>query len=157
MVRKELFLASLAMALVYAAWRGGGPERFMAGISVSMVGADLVLHLWIPPHFATLDAGHLAIDLWGAATTTALALIAYRFWPLLAAPVHILPLLAHTSRFFDMKLDPVAYLTMQVAPSWFVPPLLVAGTWRHAARVKRRGDDRSWHISWRPHQFNRSV
>ncbi|WOF44548.1 hypothetical protein KNJ79_06395 [Sphingopyxis indica] len=121
----------------------------MAGISATMVGADLALHHWFPPQFATLDAGHLAIDVWGAIATTVLALVAYRFWPLLAAAVHILPLLAHTSRILDLQLDPAAYLTMQVTPSWLVPPILVIGTWRHRRRLEHSGRDRSWFISWR--------
>ncbi len=59
-----------------------------------------------------------------SSATTVLALCAHRFWPMIAAVLHFLPLLAHTSRMLDMTLHPAAYLTMQVAASWLVPPLL---------------------------------
>ena len=43
----------------------------------------------------------------------------------------------------------VAYLTMQVGPSWLLPPLLALATWRHQGRVRTNGSDRSWYVSWR--------
>src|SRR3546814_786159 len=82
-------------------------------------------------------------------STTVLALCAHRFWPMIAAALHFLPLLAHTSRMLDMTLHPAAYLTMQVAASWLVPPLLILATWRHQRRLRQRGNDPSWHVWWR--------
>ncbi len=148
-MRTALFLAFLLAALGFAAWRGGAPERAMAAIALGVVGADAILHRYIPVEFATLDVGHLAIDLFGVSATTALALCAHRFWPMIAAVLHVLPLLAHTSRMLDMTLHPAAYLTMQVAASWLVPPLLILATWRHQRRLRRRGSDPSWHVWWR--------
>ena len=81
-MRVAVFIAFLLGAIGYAAWRGGGPERVMAGIAASMVALDQALHAFVPPAFATLDAGHLAIDLYGMAATLALALGAHRFWPM---------------------------------------------------------------------------
>src|SRR3546814_20697998 len=84
------------------------------------------------------------IDLAAAAATMAVALTAYRFWPMIAAVLQCLPLLAHTTRAIDISLHPVAYLTMQVAASWLLPPLLVAATWQHQRRLALHGSDRSW-------------
>lgn len=148
-MRTALFLAFLLAALGFAAWRGGGPERAMAAIALGLVGADAILHRYIPVEFATLDVGHLAIDLFGVSATSALALCAHRFWPMIAAVLHVLPLMAHISRMLDMTLHPAAYLTMQVAASWLVPPLLILATWRHQRRLRRRGSDPSWHAWWR--------
>ncbi len=148
-MRIALFLAFLLVALGYATWRGGGPERAMVAIAATMVGADTLLHRFVPVEFVTIDMGHLAIDLFGATSTTLLAFGAHRFWPFCAAVLHLLPLLAHTSRLLDVTLHPVAYLTMQVAPSWLVPPLLILATWRHQRRLQRNGNDPSWQISWR--------
>src|SRR3546814_4925097 len=83
-----------------------GPERTMAAIAWTVVAADQLLHAFVPPEFATLDTGHLAIDLFGASATTALALYAHRFWPLCVAVLHMLPLLAHTSRDLDVTIQP---------------------------------------------------
>lgn len=147
-MRIILFLAFLLVALAYAARRGGAPERVMAAIALTMVVADAVLHRFVPIEFATLDTGHLAIDLFGASSTVLLALCAHRFWPMFAAVLHLLPLLAHSSRLLDVTLHPAAYLTMQVAASWLVPPLLILATWRHQRRLRQGGSDRSWHVSW---------
>jgi hypothetical protein len=141
-----LFLAFLLVATGYAAWRGGGPERTMAAIALTMVGADHLLHVFVPPEFASLDTGHLAIDLFGAAATIALALFAYRFWPMCIAVLHMLPLLAHTSRMLDARMQPAVYLTMQVATSWPVPLILVLATWRHRQRLAHGKSEPSWQI-----------
>jgi len=146
-MRNALFIAFLLVALAYALRRGGGPERAMAGIALALVIADQLLHLMVPPEFAGLDLGHLAIDLTGAGATIALAMIAHRFWPMVAAVLHIFPLLAHLAKVFDVPMHPIAYLTMQVAVSWLVPPLLIFGTFRHQRRLAANGSDPSWHGS----------
>ncbi|KTE15576.1 hypothetical protein [Sphingopyxis sp. H115] len=148
-MRIAIFLILLAAALGYAAWKGGGPERSMAAILAAMLLADQALHLFIPARFAMVDTGHLVIDTAAAIATIALALTAHRFWPMAAAVLQTLPLVAHFSRAIDLAMHPAAYLTMQVAASWLLPPLLVAATWRHQRRLSRCGSDRSWQISWR--------
>ena len=148
-MRVEIFLALLALALGYAAWKGGGPERSMAAILVAMVIADQLLHLAVPASYAIVDIGHLATDLGAFAATFMLAMIAHRFWPIVAAVLQTLPLLAHISRAIELAMHPAAYMVMQVAASWLLPPLLASATWRHQQRLARFGSDRSWQISWR--------
>lgn len=149
-MRIALFLVFLTVAICYAAWKGGGPERVMAGIAAVMVGADQLLHFFVPASFASLDAGHLAIDLFGAVSTVTLALYAHRFWPMCIAVLHMAPLFAHTSRIIDVTLHPVSYLAMQVATSWPVPAILILATWRHRRRLARGESEPSWQISSRP-------
>lgn len=149
MLRIACFLTLLLAAILYAMRKGGGPERAMAIILIAMLAADRLLHLILPPRFQALDPGHLAIDIAAAAATLALALAAHRFWPLIAAAIQILPLLAHVSRAVDVSVHPIAYLSMQVAASWLLPPLLVLGTWRHRKRLRSCGSDRSWRDLWR--------
>jgi hypothetical protein len=147
MLRIACFLTLLFLASFYALRKGGGPERVMALILIAMLVADQVLHLLVPARFEALDAGHLAIDVAAAAATLALALKAHRFWPLGAAALQLLPLLAHFSRAADISVHPIAYLTMQVFASWLLPPLLALGTWRHRRRLLTCGSDRSWQDS----------
>lgn len=149
MIRIAIFVALLLVALVYAFRKGGGPERAMATILLVMAAADPLLHLFVPARFVTVDTGHLAIDLAAATAMLILALVAHRFWPMVAASLQMLPLLAHFSRAVDISIDQTAYLTMQVAASWPLPPLLILATWRHQARMRKNGSDRSWYISWR--------
>ncbi|GGB55915.1 hypothetical protein GCM10010833_08280 [Blastomonas aquatica] len=143
-MRIAVFLALLLIAAGYAVWRGGGPERVMAVIASLMVMMDVAVHHVVPPAYASLDTGHLIIDLFGAVTTTALALKAHRFWPMGMAVLHILPLLAHSSRALDLAMHPAAYLVMQVAPSWLVAPVLIGATWHHHRRLEESGSDPSW-------------
>lgn len=145
-MRIALFLAFLLAATGYAAWRGGGPERAMAAIALTMVGADQLLHMFVPPEYAALDFGHLAIDFFGVTATTGLALVAHRFWPMCAAVLHMLPILAHTTRWLDVTMQPSVYLTMQVATSWPVPLILILATWRHQRRLARGESEPSWQI-----------
>lgn len=149
MIRIAIFVALLLVALVYAFRKGGGPERAMATTLLAMAAADQALHLVVPARFAAVDAGHLMIDLAAATAMLILALVAHRFWPMVAATLQMLPLLAHFSRAVDLSIDPAAYLTMQVAASWLLPPLLILATWRHQARLRETGSDRSWYVSWR--------
>ena len=149
MLRIAIFVTLLLVAIAYAWRKGGGPERAVAAILAAMVVADQALHLLIPVQFLTVDAGHLAIDLLASAATLAVALTAYRFWPMVAAALQFLPLLAHTTRAIDVDLHPIAYLTMQVAASWLLPPLLIVATWRRQARLASQGSDRSWYVSLR--------
>lgn len=148
-MRIAIFAAFLLIALAYSAWKGGAPERVMVAIALVIVIWDrfLVTHGTIVYH--SLDVGYLALDLFGAATTLALAMTAYRFWTLPAAMLHAFPLLGHLSRAIDVTMNPVAYLTMQVAASWLLPPLLILATWHHQQRLRRNGSDRPWRASSR--------
>lgn len=144
MLRIAIFLTLLLMALAYALRKGGGPERAMASILIFMAVSDQLLHLFVPVQFLAVDTGHLLIDLIAAIATLVLAFRAYRFWPMMAAVLQLLPLLAHSTRALDLGLHPIAYLTMQVGASWLLPPLLIAATWQHQRRLAVFGSDPSW-------------
>ncbi|WP_052071779.1 hypothetical protein [Sphingopyxis sp. MWB1] len=144
MLRIACFLLLMLLAVGYALRKGGGPERALALILLAMLAADQLLHLAFPVGYASLDAGHLVIDLFAAAATMLLALYAHRFWPMLAAVLQCLPLLGHVSRAIDMSMQPAAYLTMQVAASWLLPPLLAIATWRHQKRRQAGANEPGW-------------
>lgn len=148
-MRIAIFIALLLVALVYASWKGGAPERVMVAIALTMVICDQLLSAFGLDNYRSLDSEYLELDLAGVVATIALALVAHRFWPMITAVLHFLPLLGHLSRALDVTMNPIAYLTMQVASSWLLPPLLILATWRHQRRLRRNGSDPSWHVSWR--------
>src|SRR3546814_16644951 len=100
---------------------------------------DQLVHLLIPAQFASVDTAHLALDLIAALLTFMLAMKAHRFWPMVAAVLQTLPLLAHFSRLADVGMHTIAYLTMKVAASWLLPPLRAAAPRRHPPRLRRGG------------------
>lgn len=154
-MRTAIFAAFLLIALVYALLRGGGPERTMVAIAITIVIWDRLMVSSGTFVYHTLDLGYLALDLFGSVATIALAMTAHRFWPMIAAVLHTLPLLAHFSRVVDVSMNPVVYLTMQVASSWCLPPLLIVATWQHQRRLKLDGSDPSWRGSLR--RSNRPI
>lgn len=149
MVRVVILLLLLAAALGYAFWRGGGPERVMAALWLILLVADPLIHRIAPLDYHFVDVGHLAIDIIGSAGAFLIALYAYRFWPLIVAPLQFLPLLAHMSRAIELDMHPSAYLIMQVASYWPLTPILIIGTWRHYRRANRLGSEPDW-VSWSP-------
>ncbi|NYF32532.1 hypothetical protein [Sphingopyxis sp. JAI108] len=148
-MRIAIFAAILLIALLYAAWRGGAPERTMVAIAVIIVVWDRLMVAFGTMVYHLLDIGYLALDLFGAVATFILAMTALRFWPLIAAILHAIPLLGHLSRAIDVAMSPMAYLTMQVAASWCLPPLLILATWHHQKRLKLDGSDPPWRTSLR--------
>src|SRR3546814_14583020 len=100
-----------------------------------------------PPRSTRTDTLFPYTTLFRSLLTFMLAMTAHRFWPMVAAVLQTLPLLAHFSRLADVGMHPIAYLTMQVAASWLLPPLLAAATWRHQTRLRRSGSDQSWQPS----------
>lgn len=148
-MRIAIFIILLLVALGYAAWKGGTPERAMAIIASLLVLVDWLFLGNTAAVYRTVDWAHLILDLAGASATIMLALVAHRFWPMIAAVLLALPLLGHISRALHVSMDPIAYLTMQVGSSWLLPPLLILGTWRHQQRLRRNGSDPSWYVSWR--------
>ena len=148
-MRIAIFVILLLVALGYAAWKGGAPERTMVVIASLLVLIDWQFLGNGAAVYHTVDWAHLILDLFGASASIALALVAHRFWPMIAAVLLSLPLLGHISRVLHVSMDPIAYLTMQVGSSWLLPPLLILGTWRHQQRLRHNGSDPSWFVSWR--------
>src|SRR3546814_18440101 len=107
MDRIVIFLILLLLMALGSFWKGGGPERCMAAIMLSMLVFDQALHLIIPAQFASLDAGHLLIDVFAAVTTVSLALVAPRFWPMIAAVFQGLTVIAPFSRWAAFSVQPL--------------------------------------------------
>ncbi|WP_321323071.1 hypothetical protein [uncultured Parasphingorhabdus sp.] len=129
---------------MYALYRGGGPERCVAGIVIAMVLLDPAVHIVTPLEYSALDPGHLVIDLAGWLALVAVALRANRFWPLCVASLQTIALVAHVTRMLDVTIHPKAYMIMQIASSYPLLVLLMVGTICHQKRLKAIGIDRSW-------------
>ena len=143
-MRTLVFLLFLGAICIYALYRGGGAERWVAGIVIGMVVLDPAVHIFTPLEYATLDPGHLVIDTAGWIGLLAIALRANRFWPLWVVSLQTIALVAHATRLLDVTIHPKAYMIMQIASSYPLLVLLMVGTFYHQRRLKAIGTDRSW-------------
>ena len=66
-MRIAIFLALMLLALGYAAWKGGAPERVMVGIALMMILLDSLLLSDEVAVYGSVDWAYLTLDLIGAA------------------------------------------------------------------------------------------
>ncbi len=145
---QRLFIAFLLVALAYCAaarrWAGAGGGRDRP---CRMVTSDQLLHRWFRPSLQVSISAILRDRPRGAGVTIALGDDRTSLLADVGAVLHIFPLPAHLAKALDVPMHPIAYLTMQVAVSWLLPPLLIFGTFRHQRRLAANGSDPSWHGS----------
>ena len=146
-MRIFVFLLLLLTSCIYALYRGGGPERAVAGIIIGMGALDPLVHIITPLEYATVDPGHLFIDLAGWLCFFVVSLRANRFWPLCIVSLQTIAIVAHAARLLDVTIHPKAYMIMQIASSYPLLIVLMVGTYCHRKRLKSIGIDRSWRNS----------
>tara|TARA_R110001606_G_scaffold215047_2_gene362932 strand:- start:6770 stop:7210 length:441 start_codon:yes stop_codon:yes gene_type:complete len=146
-MRTLVFIFLLGAICIYALYRGGGPERWVACVVIGMVALDPAVHLFTPLEYATLDPGHLVIDLVAWTGLVAIALRANRFWPLWVVSLQTIALVSHATRLLDVTIQPKAYMIMQIGSSYPLLAALMIGTFFHQKRLKAAGIDRPWRNS----------
>tara|TARA_R110000824_G_scaffold211072_3_gene397027 strand:+ start:11980 stop:12420 length:441 start_codon:yes stop_codon:yes gene_type:complete len=146
-MRTLVFIFLLGAICIYALYRGGGPERWVACVVIGMVALDPAVHLFTPLEYATLDPGHLVIDLVAWTGLFAIALRANRFWPLWVVSLQTIALVSHATRLLDVTIQPKAYMIMQIGSSYPLLAALMIGTFFHQKRLKAAGIDRPWRNS----------
>ena len=146
-MRTLVFFLFLGAICVYALYRGGGPERWVACIIVGMVALDPAVHIVTPLEYAKMDPGHLVIDLVAWIAFLAIALRANRLWPLCVVSLQTIALVAHIAKLLDVTIHPKAYMIMQIASSYPLLVVLLLGTFYHRKRLENTGTDMSWRNS----------
>lgn len=139
-----ILFASIAVALRW----GGHPEKWGAAVLIAMTVVQVLGYGILSTRFAALDWVGLAVDCVGLASFTAIALFAWRIWPLWASALQLFSLTTHLVRVIDIHLHPAVYWLMKSSPTFGVCLILIAATRLHRQRVKTRGHDRSW-MEWR--------
>ena len=139
-----VFYAFFAICCIYALWRGGGPERFVTLAFMLAALGTALFNLPASQRFYSVAIGVFAVDVVLFLALLVIALKADRFWPLLVVSLQAVTILAHLIKFADPDLIRRAYSIM--AAVWSYPQLilLVVGTARHQARLRRDGSDPSW-------------
>tara|TARA_R110000772_G_scaffold31902_1_gene78379 strand:+ start:1166 stop:1603 length:438 start_codon:yes stop_codon:yes gene_type:complete len=143
-MRIALYISLLVSCTIYAAWRGGAPERTIAISYFATWILDSSVHFFTPAEYAEMDPGHLVIDLIIWIAFFVVAMRAKRFWPLCVVSLQTIALVAHLTKLMDVSIHPQAYLIMQVASSYPLLITLAIGTYCHQRRLKANGIDLSW-------------
>lgn len=139
-----VFVGLLAACCLYAALRGGAPERIGAAI---FAGGSVLSHLAYilsSRHFHGLEGGILLVDVATFFAFAALAMRANRFWPIWMTGLLGIGIVAHLAMELNPLILPYAYRFVLSAWSYPMLALIAIGTWQHRRRLKRFGADPSW-------------
>lgn len=143
MNRHIAFLALLIGSSLYAAIRGGAPERIAAG---SLLAAALLsLDVASPIHrFHHIERGVLVVDtlllglfLWLSHRST-------RYWPIWIAGFLGAEIFVHLARAAVPAAFTLEYMDAIALWSWLAQIILMVATGRHRWRLRTQGADASW-------------
>ena len=137
---------------IWAARKGGGPERACGWSFLAMAVADRSYHFLVSARveLETVDSWHFALDLGLLAALVPIALRANRLYPLGLAACQIIAVNAHIARDAFTQITPIAYYVMYVVPSYAQLVILACGIWAHVQREEKYGPYRDWRMSPRP-------
>lgn len=136
---------ALAAACLYAARKGGEPERMVASVLLATFLLDIVNHaMFGDPGWFAVNPGHVVIDTWASCVLLWVALRANRGWPLLVSASQMLVEVGHLAKAWDVTVVRKAYWAMTQLPFVFQLAVLAAGTLAHVERQRRVGRYHSW-------------
>lgn len=138
------FVGLLAGAFLFAWWRGGGPERVVATMFVAAWLATTATKLPAEINRLTVAYHTLAIDTLLLIGLLAVARRANRIWPVAAASLSLLIVLAHLARMINTHQFRFVYIVMTEFWPYLQLLLLIAGTALHWRRAATRGAEPSW-------------
>jgi hypothetical protein len=139
-----VFNALLLVACGYAAWGGGGPERWCAGSLVLAAAATRLSDVLSTPDYVAVPLDIAAVDLLLLAALTTIALRANRYWPLCLTSLHLSTILVHGARLLDPLMTPGMYQLVLRAFAYATVIVIAVGTLRHRRRLGRLGADSAW-------------
>lgn len=153
-LRDQLQHIVLLTLAFLAFWKGGGPERAVAGVMVGILVSDLIYHLIFGnfSNVVSIDYGHALIDLVAMVALVLIALRANRMYTLWIAALQLIAFNAHLARELTDVMSPIVYLILYVGPSYLQLLILGAGLWAHRRRLAKYGPYKSWTIKADTHR-----
>lgn len=147
-MRLIIGMGFFALVVGYALWRGGGPERWVAGILLAMLVLDRAGHLVLGYGSSpAIDGLHLFIDSAGFVGMMMAMIRTRRLWPIWACSFQLLSLASYVTQVLSAQLPPIVPAILAIAPNYLICVSLMVGTILHQVRLRRRGSDPSWRSS----------
>jgi hypothetical protein len=145
-----LYAILFLFGIVYAAVRGGAPER--VGAAIIFIGNILTILVVSPwqTQFDSVEVGVAVVDGLMLIAFVVLMMKANRVWPIWMTSVHGLGFLSHIPILLGPLVLPQAYVILQGMWGWPMMALLIGGTRAHRLRIRRNGTDISWRSSLPP-------
>jgi hypothetical protein len=143
----QLFYVILAICCLYAAVRGGAPERVGSAIFVGAASLSTAALSAPSARFGAVEIGVFAVDTAMLLALFALALFAERLWPLWVTALQLIGAAGHAVKLVDAGVLREAYAFAMAFWSYPMLSLLVFGTWNHQRRLAKFGVDKSWSSS----------
>lgn len=131
-----IFIPLLLAVSLYAWWRGGSDERFVALACMLGTVATLLVVTPLRHRYANLEGGLLLVDLAVLAGFVTVALRSKRFWPLWVAGLQLTTSLGHILKGVDPDLVPRAYGAALQFWSYPILIILAVGTFRTHQRLR---------------------
>lgn len=139
---------ALLIVVLFAARRGGEPERLVAAVLFATFALDVANHTWFGrPDWFAVNPGHLVIDGWAFVTLLWVALYANRGWPLWVSSSQVIVVLGHVAKAWELDMVRRAYWAMTQIPFVFQLLVLGLGTAMHVARQRRIGVYHAWRLA----------
>ena len=141
----DLLAVCLIIAVVVVAWKwGGDPERLGGQIMLCLVGLMLIRHVFLGVESERIDFPGFAIDAFGFAAFSWIALFAWRIWPLWASSLQLIAVAAHSARSLDIPIHPLIYVLMRTAPTYLEVIVLLIGVASYRKQMRVHGSMPSW-------------
>lgn len=135
-----IFLAAAAIA-----WRiGGEPEKRGAQILILVIVIGLLRRTFFGISSDQVDPIGLTSDVLAFIAFVAIAMFAWRIWPICAASLQLLAVMAHVVRGFEIEIDPVAYFVMRGTPTFTIWLVILIGALNHARLKRAHASIPSW-------------
>ena len=138
------FCVLLASAFAGVIWKGGAPERIVAGAFASAFLASMLVEPATSSRFDSVMAETLAIDFALLLVLAAVALKAERRWPLVAASLQLIIVLAHLVKWIDPRLFHLTYMLLTNIWPVLQIAVLIGGTISYRRSLARGMSVRSW-------------
>lgn len=147
-----VLISSLSLMVYFlAVWRGGGPERVAGALLLAVFVVDEIravlfgrtAYLVFEPLLLAANVTELAVFTW-------LAIKANRLWPVVAAAMKLVSLLAHLFALTMSIGMTQAYFVMVELPGVLTIIALAFGTFAHWRRQRRIGPYPDWRADFVP-------